>query len=36
MTNPMAELSCPAPGRPKAGEVPTGDRLRFSEAEGQS
>jgi len=28
--------SSPAPGRPKAGEVPAGDRLRYSADEGSS
>jgi len=32
----MQRMTSTAPGRPKAGEVPTGDRLRYSATEGLS
>ena len=32
----MTEQASPAPGRPKAGEIPLGDRPRYSADEGQT
>jgi hypothetical protein len=32
----MMRMTSPAPGRPKAGEIPSGDRLRYSATEGLS
>jgi hypothetical protein len=32
----LFERASPAPGRPKAGEIPSGDRLRYSAGEGSS
>jgi hypothetical protein len=30
------ETASPAPGRPKPGEIPSGDRVRYTAPEGQS
>ena len=30
------DFASPAPGRPKAGEIPSGDRLRYSAGGGRS
>ena len=32
----MTETVSPAPGRPEAGEIPSGDRLRYPADEGQT
>jgi len=32
----LLERASPAPGRPKAGEIPSGDRLRYFASEGSS
>jgi hypothetical protein len=33
---PDQHTASPAPGRPKAGETPSGDRMRYSADEGQT
>jgi hypothetical protein len=32
----VIEAASPAPGRPKAGEIPSGDRSRYAANEGSS
>ena len=32
----LLERASPAPGRPKAGEIPSGDRSRYAASEGLS
>ncbi len=36
MQERVTERASPPPGRPKAGEIPSGDRLRYSVGEGQT
>ncbi|TDP61615.1 hypothetical protein DES47_11132 [Roseateles toxinivorans] len=32
----MSTIASPTPGRPKAGEIPSGDRMRYAADEGQT
>jgi len=36
MNRHASKPASPTPGRPKAGEIPSGDRLRYAADEGQS
>ena len=36
MSQSMFSKASPAPGRPKPGEIPSGDRSRYAAAEGRS
>lgn len=36
MNKTVGMCASPAPGRPKAGSIPSGDRLRYSASEGLS
>jgi hypothetical protein len=36
MLKRSSEQASPPPGRPKAGEIPSGDRLWYSAGEGQT